>query len=183
MALVAAGTTAAVVLPVGATMTFSGLGTHQTSPPGSTGAPSKQLVGITSQTQTIGPFTVAVTLNLAAAANGPGVNYSFASALPVGDTLTQSTATVSRNLVQADSGTIIPVANGITLTAVGGTLVNFSAIILPVTGATVSLAFTGGATGNGASTTITRARSANVLGFAVNQDPASGADAFAVGGA
>jgi hypothetical protein len=179
MALVAAGTTTAVTLPAGATMTFSGMGTHQTSPPGSNGAPSKQLVPVTSLAQTLGPLAVATTINLMAAANGPGVFYSLASSNPTKDTITQTLVSASRALTQADNGTIIPTAAGITLT-LGAGLVNFSCIPLPATGSSVNIAFTGGATGNGAATTINRTRASNVVGFSILQD--TGTDVYAVGG-
>lgn len=184
MTTLAAGANAAVILPIGSTLTMSGLGTHQIVPPGVNGAVSpKQLLQIGAQPLTVGPLAAAVTLNLVAAPGGPGVKYSIASSNPSADTTTQEIVTVSRNLLQSDNGTVVPVANGITLTAVAGTLNGFSCIVLPVTGATASIAFSGGASGNGAGTPIARTRAANAAGFAVMQDPATGADAFAVGGA
>lgn len=182
MTTLAAGASAQVTLPAGSVLTMSGLGTQQVVPPGSNGV-VEQGNPIQAQPLTLGPRTATIKVNIMAAPGGTGVTYSVASAMPVLDTVTQEIVTASRNLTQADNGIVIPVANGITLTAVGGTLSAFSCIVLPVTGATASIAFSNGATGNGAGTTITRTRTANLAGFAVIQDPATGADAFAVGGA
>jgi hypothetical protein len=182
MPTVVAGNTVAVAVPKGSTLTMSGQGTHQTSPPGSNGQALKQLSNINTQAQVFGPFVADVTVNIMAQAGGPGVKYSFTSSNSVRDTNTADLVTISRNLTQADNGLVIPIANGVTLTIVAGTLVNFSAIGMPVTGATASIAFSGGATGNGAATTITRTRTANVAGFAILQDAASGQDAFAIAG-
>lgn len=184
MITLAAGSNAAIALPAGASLTISGLGTYQLMPPGTNGNFSPKVwhqVG--AQPQVLGPLDSATVVNLSAAAGGPGLKYSLASSNPTLDTVTQDIVTTSRNLTQADNGTVIPVANGVTLTAVAGTLVAFSCIVMPVTGATASIAFSGGATGNGAGTTITRTRTANVAGFSILQDVATGADAFAVGGA
>lgn len=184
MTTLAAGSNAAVTLPAGSSLTISGLGTYQLMPPGTNGNFSPKVwhqVG--AQPQVLGPLGSATVVNLAAAAGGPGLKYALSSSNPSLDTVTQEIVTVSRALTQADNGTVIPVANGITLTAAAGTLTAFSCIILPMTGATASLAFSGGATGNGAGTTITRTRTANVAGFSVIQDVSAGADAFAVGGA
>lgn len=184
MTTLAAGSATSLTLPAGSTLTLSGLGTHQTAPPGANGGISpKQLVQILAQPSTLGPLASAVTVNLVAAAGGPGVKYSMASSASDNDTKTAELVTVSRNLTQDDNRQIIPIANGVTLTAVGGTLTNFSCVAMPVTGATASLAFSGGASGNGATTTITRTRTANAAGFAIIQDYATGQDAFAVGGA
>lgn len=183
MTTLAAGASAQVTLPAGSTLTMSGLGTQQVVPPSSDGQLSELPIAILAQPLVLGPRTASIKVNITAAAVGPGVKYTVASANPSLDTFTQEIVTVSRNLVQADNGTVIPVANGITLTAVGGTLTAFSAIVMPVTGATANIAFSGTATGNGAATPIARTRAANAAGFAVIQDPATGADAFAIGGA
>lgn len=183
MTTLAAGASAQVTLPAGSVLTMSGLGKQQIVPPGSNGQISKPLNLIQAQPLTLGPRPAAIKVNITADPGGPGVKYTIASSTPSADTNTQEIVTVSRNLAQSDNGTIIPVANGVTLTAVGGTLSAFSAIVMPVTGATASIAFSNGATGNGAGTTITRTRTANVAGFAVMQDTATGQDAFAVGGA
>jgi hypothetical protein len=184
MTTLAAGSAAALTLPAGAALTISGLGTYQLMPPGTNGNFSPKVwhqVG--AQPQVLGPLATATVVNIAAAAGGPGLKYALSSSTPAVDTVTQEIVTVSRALTQADNGTVIPVANGITLTAAAGTLVAFSCIVMPVTGATASIAFSGGATGNGAGTTITRTRTANIAGFSILQDVATGADAFAVGGA
>lgn len=184
MTTLAAGSAAQVLLPAGSVLTVSGLGTHQVAPPGSNvGFSPKLLVPIQAQPLTVGPVGVAITVNLAATAGGPGVKYSIASSTPSLDTVTQEIVTVSRALAQSDNGTVVPVANGVTLTIAAGALSAFSCILLPVTGATASIAFSGGATGNGATTTITRTRTANAAGCSIIQDPSTAADAFAVGGA
>lgn len=184
MTTLAAGSATSLTLPAGSTLTLSGLGTRQVAPPGANGNISPKLLEqITAQPNTMGPLASAVTVNIAAAAGGPGVKYSMVSSAPANDTTTAELVSVSRPLTQDDNGKVIPIANGVTLTIASGTLTNFSAVGMPVTGATASIAFSGSATGNGAATTITRARTANAAGFAIIQDYATGQDAFAVGGA
>lgn len=183
MTTLAAGANAQVTLSAGSTLTLSGLGTFQVVPPSSDGQLSELPTPIQAQPLALGPRTAAIKVNVTAAPGGPGVKYTIASSAPSQDTFTQEIVTVSRNLLQSDNGTVVPVANGVTLTAVAGTLSAFSCIVMPVTGGTVNVAFSGGATGNGAGTPIARTRAANLAGFVVMQDTATGADAFAVGGA
>lgn len=181
MTTLAAGASAQVTLPAGSTLTMSGLGSQQVVPPSSDGQLSEVLVQIQAQALTLGPRTAAIKVNITATPGGPGVKYTVASSSPALDTFTQEIVTVSRNLLQSDNGTVVPIANGVKLTAAAGTLSAFSCIILPVTGATGSIGFSGGASGNGAGADIALARAAKPAGFAVIQDVATGADAFAVG--
>lgn len=180
MTALAAGSTVQITVPAGAILKMSGQGTHQTAP--LTNARTQTSL-ITAAPATTGPFPISRDVILMATAGGPGVSYSIGTGDTTKDIVTQDLVTVSRPLAQADAGTIVPVANGVTLTYAKGTLAAFSCIVLPASGASISIAFSGGATGNGAATTIVRTRANNLAGFSIMSDPTTGADAVAVGGA
>jgi len=76
--------------------------------------------------------------------------------------------TASRALTAADHGKILEIQNaGLTLTTAFNTLPSTFFCVYSLQSGTTSFAFTGGATCNGAATTITRAASANkFVGFA-----------------
>lgn len=181
MTALAAGSSVQITLPPGAILRMTGKGTHQTVPLSQPGRSQTGL--ITASPASTGPFVVARSIVITADANGPGVSYWSGTGDATKDLTTQDVVSVSRNLAPSDSGTVIPVANGVTLTYAAGTLAGFSCIVLPVSGASIGIAFSGGASGNGATTTITRTRANNLVGFALLQDPTTGTDALAVGGA
>jgi hypothetical protein len=71
---IAAGSTVAVALPAGATITFSGYGNAQFAPPTGGGPGSRALRPIMPTPTTLGPFALAHTINVSADVGGTGVS-------------------------------------------------------------------------------------------------------------
>lgn len=74
----------------------------------------------------------------------------------------------SRNLTPADNGAVIEVDANVTFTVRSDLPDGFACAFLPLSGVTVTLASDGTSTLNGATTSLTRAQSSNVM-FALQQ--------------
>ena len=80
-----------------------------------------------------------------------------------------------------DDGVVFAASTAITITVPGGLVPKPSVVIVPPASGNLSVAFSGGATGNGAGTTLTRTRTANPAGILIQ--PYNDANGYGVSGA
>ena len=89
---------------------------------------------------------------------------------------------VSRDLTAADDGARYYATGPITLTTPNGLVPKPECSVLPPPTGNLTVAFSGGATGNGAATAITRTRAANPAGIVITPYP-DVTDGYGVSGA
>ena len=121
--------------------------------------------------RSIGPFKSGDTLSLYAKRGS--IDYTI-----VGDTA----ITASRDLTAIDDGDRYYATTAITLTIPAGLSPRPELTVLPPPTGNLTIAFSGGATGNGAATSITRTRASNPAGIVITPYP-DVTDGYGVSGA
>lgn len=99
-------------------------------------------------------------------------NQIVASVVPLSESIT---------LTSQDDGIAFAASAALTVTVPAGLVPKPAVVIVPPPSGNLSVAFTGGATGNGAGTTLTRSRSSNPAGILIQ--PYTDTNGYGVSGA